>query len=363
MTERILGPHGHDFTPVAEALAPFMGEEIVFIPGPGNAGDALINLGTYAFLDRIGARYMRGDRSRTYAGRVVLHCGGGALVDVYPGGEDILRRHHDTARALILLPHTVRAHGDLIARMDGRCTLFAREAESLDYLRAHRGAARVARAPDMALALSDSDIQAEPWSLRRLLDPEIRGPWLRMVAKFLLHARRDPVLRALRFDVEARGPVPADSMDLTWFFSPGDMSRAHCATAIKAIRLVTAAHERVETDRLHMAILAAIMGKPVTMIDNSYGKNSAMFRASIAGRFPHVRFRHDGAEPARPDGTTRRNAARTRPYAQPARPWQAAGLAESPQRLRSSTAARPTGTAPEKADALPGPAGGGQPGR
>ena len=300
MTDPATGPHGHDFTPVVEALAPWRDEEVVFVPGPGNGGDGLINLGTYRFLDRMGIRHVRGEPGRRYPGRVVLHCGGGALVDLYPDSDATLRANHDAARALILLPHTVRTHGGLIAAMDGRCTLLARERPSLEHLAAHAGGARVGLAPDMAFALSDADIRAEPWSLRRLLAPRIRRHWPPMVAKFLWHARRDPVLRAMRGDVEAGAPGARGHMDLTGMFSPGDMSRPHCAAAIKAIRMVAAAHERVETDRLHMAVLAAIMGLPTVMVDNSYGKNRAVFEASIAGRFPHVRFRDAPARhPAR----------------------------------------------------------------
>lgn len=299
------------------------------MPGAGNAGDALINLGTYAFLDRIGQRHVRGHMSGSYPDRVVLVGGGGALAGLYPGAEDVLRRNHDTVRALILLPHTVRAHGDLIAAMDARCTLFAREAVTLDYLMAHRGEANVAPAPDMAFALSDADIRAEPWSLRRLASPEIRVSWLRMVAKFLWHARRDPVLRAMRTDIEARKPPPRDTMDLTGFFSPGDMSRAHCAAAIKVIHLIAAAHERVETDRLHMAVLAAIMGKPVLMFDNSYGKNAAMFDASISDHFPDIRFRDAGGgiEESR---MGRRRSERMRPYTRATEFRPVAGMAEPP---------------------------------
>jgi pyruvyl transferase EpsO len=42
-------------------------------------------------------------------------------------------------------------------------------------------------------------------------------------------------------------------------------------------RMATAAH--VETDRLHAAIVARLAGRPVTLVDNTYGKLSAYYNA------------------------------------------------------------------------------------
>ena len=289
MPSSFIGPHGHDFTPVAEALEPFRDEEIIFLPGPGNAGDGLINLGTYKFLERLGIKHRWGSYLESYPGKVVLHCGGGALVSIYPGGENILRRNADVAKALILLPHTIRSYGDYLQSLGPNCTLFAREAISHDYLLSHRGKANIGRAPDMAFVLSDQDIRAEPWSFDHLWQPEIRGPWARMVVKFLLRSRKEETLHAMRTDKESKIYKGGDA-DLTGMFSPGNMRRDQCATAIKTIRLITKAYDEVVTDRLHMSILAAIMGKNVTLIDNSYGKNKSMFEASMRDYFPHMRF-------------------------------------------------------------------------
>jgi pyruvyl transferase EpsO len=41
--------------------------------------------------------------------------------------------------------------------------------------------------------------------------------------------------------------------------------------------MATSAH--VETDRLHSAIVARLAGRPVTLVDNSYGKLSAYYDA------------------------------------------------------------------------------------
>lgn len=52
---------------------------------------------------------------------------------------------------------------------------------------------------------------------------------------------------------------------------------------------------QIETNRLHIAVLGAILGIPVTMLDNSYGKNQDVYDASIKDYFSNVTFQsaHD----------------------------------------------------------------------
>lgn len=58
-----------------------------------------------------------------------------------------------------------------------------------------------------------------------------------------------------------------------------------------------AAHDHIITDRLHGHILACLMNKPNTVLDNSYGKNSSYLSAWTAGS-ELVQIRH--ADAARP---------------------------------------------------------------
>jgi pyruvyl transferase EpsO len=54
----------------------------------------------------------------------------------------------------------------------------------------------------------------------------------------------------------------------------------------------------VVTDRLHAAVLATLLGRPVVAHDNANGKLSAVF-ADYLGRFPNTRFAHDADEASR----------------------------------------------------------------
>lgn len=296
MTGQILGPHGHDFTPIAESLRAFGDEEVIFVPNPGNAGDALIDLGTYQFFDRIGLRYRLGDHAGTFPGRVVVFAGGGALIEAYPGSDAFLRRNHPVCKALVLLPHTVRAYPDLLAEMDERCTLFSRERASRDYLARHCTRARLAQCHDLAFFVSGPAIAAESWHPQRLRESGLTGAWLRMALKFLgLSLIAPATLSILRGDVERTDvALPRRNYDLSVLFSSNDMSRGGCANSVKAVSWVLRRFRRIATNRLHMAVLAAILGKPVRMLDNSYGKNRGIYEDSMRDFFPDVTFVQNG---------------------------------------------------------------------
>lgn len=288
----LTGPHGHDYSSLARCLKQFAGETLVFVPNPGNAGDNVIDMGMYRLFDRLGLRYEAGVRNATYPGRVVVYSGGGALVDIYPGADAFFRANHPVCRNLILLPHTVRSYGDLLAEMDSRCFLFAREQGSLAYLTAHAtGGAQVALSHDLAFMLDDATIRALPWHPVHARTTDHAGPWLRMAVKFWLDARRHRTLNCYRRDHEApEGPVPETSRDLSKLFASADMSRLSCENTVKILRTVLRFYDRVESNRLHIAILATLVGRQVTMHDNSYGKNRAIWDHSMQGYFPNAVF-------------------------------------------------------------------------
>lgn len=287
-----IGPRGHDFSSLIHCLEQFQDEEVVFVPNPGNAGDALINLGMYRLFQDLGLRYRMGRRDGVYEGEVVIYSGGGALVPEYPGNGPFFEANHACAKALILLPHTVRAYDDLIARMDSNCYLFAREQNSFAYLQNIETRANVALTHDLAFYLDDRAIAEMPWDRGFLMGASRRWSWPKMVAKFTMQAwRGDGQLNALRTDTEKTSvEIPAGNHDMSEMFSSGDMSFGGCASTIKTMRAVFKRYDRVNTNRLHIAVLSALLGLPVDMRDNSYGKNRDIYDQSIKDYFDNVTF-------------------------------------------------------------------------
>jgi len=93
-------------------------------------------------------------------------------------------------------------------------------------------------------------------------------------------------LIAFREDRESLGPHEVDLPDGTTTRRE-DVSdtTASLAGFVGAV----ARAERVYTDRLHVGILAAILGKPVTLYANAYHKNVGVYEYSLSG-YDHVEF-------------------------------------------------------------------------
>jgi len=51
-----------------------------------------------------------------------------------------------------------------------------------------------------------------------------------------------------------------------------------------------AAFDKIETNRLHVAIGGSLLGKEVNLYANSYWKNRAVYEASLRGRFRNLHW-------------------------------------------------------------------------
>ena len=293
----LIGPHGHDFSELRRELTKFDGERILFVPNYGNGGDALINLGATQFLDRIGVRYERGTSRSDCRGRVVFYSGGGNLVQPYPNLKRFIERNESQCAAFVILPHTVRAYSSTLAAMGQHSTIFAREQASFDFLNKHLGGARALLSHDMAFMLDQNGLRGmrrpipESFTRRRLRRRLVRA--LRSARMAVERARYGSgTLNAFRTDVEAPSgrPRPPGNNDLSRLFAVDDMSEWSCATTARHLAKAIAPYEKVRTDRLHIAILSALIGKRVHMLDNSYGKNRDIFEHSIRDYFDNVEF-------------------------------------------------------------------------
>lgn len=289
---KCVGPHGHDYQVLRECLSSFVGEKFVFVHNPGNAGDNLINLGTYRFFEGLGLQFECGRNDEVYPDRVIVYSGGGALVSHYTGSDTFFRRNHPVCKAMILLPHTFRAYADLISEMDERCHLFVREASSYHFVAKHINRANLHKAHDMAFMLDAAYIEGLRWEAVPLFRKGLLRSWLVMLIKFTMIARfKDSTFHGFRTDLESAGysshPL---NVDLSMMFATGDMQFSHCANSAKALALVLQAFQKIRTDRLHIAILSTILGLEVEMHDNNYGKNYDIFDHSIRSYFDNTRF-------------------------------------------------------------------------
>ncbi len=270
--------------------------ETVYVPNSGNAGDSLIAEATYQFLDGIGLRYTTAKLTDTLPGkRRVIVGGGGNLVGPYRNVRNFLDRNLALFDELIILPHTIQGHEDVLAKLDGRCTLICREQRSLDFCRIHAPGANLLLGHDMALLWSPEEtrVRARKAMLSHITDPVLDLRNLKQIMRRLYHRGKvlAGTLNAFRQDVESQSDtVPDDNIDLSQAFATDSMAPAYSACAVNALARFIDRADLVRTDRLHITIMAAALGKQVEMHDNNYGKNRSVYEHSLAARFPNIRF-------------------------------------------------------------------------
>lgn len=276
-------------------------EKFVFASSPGNAGDAAIACATFQSFDAFGCDYraisIHCEESATH-NQVVVFGGGGNLVPYYQDAYDFLRRHHRRAKRVVILPHTVRGHEDLLASFGPNVTIYCRDLVSLTHVRAAAKAAEVRFAHDMALMLQVDqtlrwrlDFQRREFMPGRLYCQRIR-PHLAAGAYRRQNSDNPDRLLAFREDVErTKLEIPLPNLDVSNAFGKSKGSSLAEARAVtRKLLCFLRRYPQVHTNRLHVSILAALMGGRVYLHDNTYGKNRDVYEASLKARFPNMRF-------------------------------------------------------------------------
>ena len=273
------------------------GGEVVYFPNPGNAGDALIATATWQCFDRLGIKPRVCQPEKFPRHSAVILGGGGNLVPPYPQMAAALQACLDREiRTCLLLPHTIRGNEALLARLDARFTLLCRDRLTLAHVHQHAPQVHAQVVDDMALGLDVEALRERTRSLRHRLGLLADGRWMKRRRKWRRglsrqHPDASGRLEILRADAEANiGRNETREQDLMDHYLSRCAKRAGCdQVAMDLIQLLSSA-QSVRTDRLHVALPAVLLGLPVAMLDNNYGKLSAVWETSLKGRFPNARL-------------------------------------------------------------------------
>ena len=252
------------------------GETIQYIPNPGNAGDSLIALGTLKLMDSLGLRIRLRNLTETFSKNDrIFYGGGGNFVPYYSQCRNFIRRNMHVQQ-LVLLPHTVHEQRDVLKEIGPNMVLFARERRSFQHLTQHM------RYPENARIDHDLALAIGPTTIRSL----IKNDW----------GPGSGCLHAFRTDKEATEiEIPPDNRDLslmresTSFTKTQECIIENSRAMFKAI----ASYAEIKTNRLHIAIAAALLGKKTVLHKNSYFKARAIYRYSLRQYFPNLKF-HNG---------------------------------------------------------------------
>ena len=294
---------------IASYLKLLPDKSIFFYPNPGNAGDSAISCATFQLLDRQGRRY----RTRAYAlsyrvpkSGIVMCGGGGTFIGNDERVFNLMAEYHHQVERLVILPQTIVGRADLLRSFGANVDVICRERTSYEYVVGLGTHANVFLMDDMAFSLDTRWLLAHP--IRCLLDAL---PWLlryRRIDKYLAfrklklerHAQAKrlgafAVCNCFRTDDERTDiSLPPDNLDLSLIAMFGTRPRMLARLVTYELLAFLREFAVVNTNRLHIGILAAMLGKQVNFSPNNYYKNESVYQFSMASRFPNVHWCKNG---------------------------------------------------------------------
>jgi exopolysaccharide biosynthesis predicted pyruvyltransferase EpsI len=285
-------------------------EKIYYRSNPGNAGDALIAAGAFILFEQAGLDIEIIDvNTFDSTGKIVIYAGGGNLVGIYPEARDFFFKHHKNAKQFILLPHTVAKNEDLLSQLGSNVTLFAREEVTYNHLLQHAKHTTVLLDHDLAFHIKPNTLLSEPIIslpgciikkvFYKLTDkkslfsalPQPSIMWRNSVFEWRSFFSGNNSGNFFRTDVErALEITPEHNTDLSIMYEYGTRNKEICFyTVIRLLKFLNK-HQEINTDRLHICIAGALLGKEVNFYPNSYFKCRAVFDYSLKNRFPCVNW-------------------------------------------------------------------------
>ena len=270
---------------------------IIYYPNSGNAGDALINHGTYNYFNAINLDYRMASAGKDAKGCRFLYGGGGALTPEYKTFDNFVKSCSE-GNDLIILPHSVSVDLTPYLSKFKSITVFAREQKTFDSVSKMEGI-DCQLCPDMAF-MSDTKALLGRFPLgviaEAITHPQ-RAAFFRVIKHILGRKLRpgkrkaEPLVNCFRTDVESTGrPIPAFNRDITGFFHTESKSEREAFLMSSLVLKFLNSYSSVKTDRLHVSISCSLLHIPVELEENSYWKNRAVYDHSFRGVESSVTF-------------------------------------------------------------------------
>lgn len=247
-------------------------DKFSYMPNSGNMGDMLIAEATLRWFDKNKLKYKRykqGKRPENF-----VYGGGGAWIAEWFSGLHQIINIMKKAKRIVILPSSFNNVPEFIKILDERFVVFCREKKSYDYLVSQNTKAKIILDHDMAFRMSGKIETNQPAPTKKL----------RLLSQNLFrHASGVSEDASLfRIDEESAKHYKTDldlSNALEWF-SPYEPN-ANISFAVSTMFDILNKFQTVKTDRLHVGIAAALLGKNVVLYDNSYGKLSGVYNQTM----------------------------------------------------------------------------------
>jgi len=269
-------------TDIKNFLAKYQGAKIKYIPNQGNAGDSLIGLATLQVFDELELDYEICKPTEVFEGQIILYGGGGSLIRKYHRCRNFLLNNHEKNNTVVL-PHSFNDIDPLLTVLSEKVILIARENISYDYIKSK------SKYPDNCLLSGDMAFYIK--NIDRYKNISCIGE-----------------CNVFRFNDELSNSdrlveVPEDNKDISVdFHRPMFMKNWHLPDDIntqvkKNLSIATdnifsylSKFQIVNTNRLHVGIAAALLGKTVNLYRGSYHKIAGVYDFSMRDKFNNVTY-------------------------------------------------------------------------
>ena len=276
---------------IKTTLAPLIPGDYILLDLPyyANTGDILIWQGTEDFLKELAGRCLGRHSKETFDFRplpkecTILLLGGGNFGDIYRKHQEfrleVMRLYPENP--VIVLPQTIHYDSDIIFAEDVKkmnrhqhLTICARDNLSAELLKQKNFTGHILTLPDMAFCISQDTLRAkmaETTEQRLFLvreDKELKEDTQNFADTSISDwpQIQETSIEAWNY-LMMHNASETDPFFLEKFFPRQINAGVAFASSFK----------EVYSTRLHFAILRLLLGLPVKMVDNSYGKNLGFY--------------------------------------------------------------------------------------
>ena len=299
-------------------------EEIYYCSNPGNAGDSLIAQATLQLFKETGLSYKfipwKQLDNFDLKGKTLIYSGGGNLVGLYKQARTVISKYHRHVKKMVILPHTIRNNEDLLRELGENVDIITREEVSYEHVRKNNSKSNIMLMDDLAFSLNVDDILLKkPVGLAGAIllnflsnfSHDINGDTIPSPKKIfsnnllevesyikrLQNKSGHHILNCFRTGPEATDIlIPADNLDLSKIFAYGTRSERLIRYASYRLLKFINRYQEIRTNRLHLGIAGALLGKRVKLYPNNYWKCEAIYNYSIKNRFENVEWCAEPAE-------------------------------------------------------------------
>ena len=266
----------------------------IYRPNGGNLGDFVISSCEHDYFSSIGLDYTTINKSnkpelfsRPFH---LIYGGGGGWVNLYAGIKQIAEEYFQNRnlKSCIILPSTFHNVDNIVQMFDERFVVMCRDKRSYDYCTSINKRARFILHDDMAFGIvpgNYNSVSLQTSYTENMIKNKLKQYGNNFDTGFMLRTdseRTNVKLNELNFDLSSLNSRFGETLDKKMV---DEGTTLFLATINKFNTIVT--------NRLHVGIIAAVLGKNVRLYDNSYGKVRAVFEYSMKDKYKNVTFVRD----------------------------------------------------------------------